>query len=331
MTELKKTTCKKLVKGAKGKTSGPWQGICEGIDNKKCREAIIYLGEKGEAGLIDVEKQLGKAYSTFIERYNKEYERVKAESEVKRAEKKTVVVEPPVEKGLSKTEWAKFDKIRKEIVTKQSLQSLAEYKSLFEDLPVNKRKELIAAMTSEEKKTLAKLARELQALGDEAQAQVSAEVTARQEAKAAVDEAIEGLAQKIPRAEIEAHRHPIDPTEEPWDIDIAVFVPIGVSITLGRIKPITDAIEIFAIYFHGRALPELVTIVSSVFLEKFESKSGKKMSYYTGMAAKLLALQGYSILRPAAIESARRLDIVMGITGAAEEFSETIRRKVIEE
>jgi len=321
MSELKKTTCKKLVKGAKGKTSGPWEGICKGINNKKCREAITYLGEKGEAGLTDVKKQLGKDYPTFIERYNKEYERVKAEAEEKKkkakeppVEKKIVVVEeePPVEKGLSKEEWAKFDELRELVATKPSIKTLEEYMTLFEKLSPDQKKELIESITDEERKTLLKLAKE------------------REKLKEAIIEAREELARKIPRKEIEALRHPIDPTEEPWDIDVAVFVPIGIGITLGRIKPITDAIEIFAIYFKGRALPELVTITSYIFMETFADKTAKLMSYYTAMSAKLLALQGYSILRPAAIEAARRLDVVMGIAGRAEEISKEIERAVIE-
>jgi len=321
MSELKKTTCKKLVKGAGRKTSGPWEGICKGLHDKKCREAIIYLGEKGEAGLTDVKEKLGKDYDTFIERYNKEYERVKAEAEEKKkkaeeppVKKKIVVVEeePPVKKGLSKEEWAKFDELRKIVATKPSIKTLEEYMNLFENLSPDQKKELVESITDEERKTLLELAKE------------------RQKLKAAVIEAREELAAKIPRKEIEALRHPIDPTEEPWDIDIAVFVPIGVGITLGRIKPITDAVEIFAIYFHGRALPELVTIISYIFREAFEDKTAKLMSYYTAMAAKLLSLQGYSILRPAAIEAARRLDVVMGIAGRAEEISKEIERALIE-
>jgi len=321
MIELKKTNCKKLAKGASRKTSGPWQEICKGLNNKKCRESIKYLGEKGEAGLIDVEKQLGKDYSTFIERYNKEYERVTAESAEKKkkaeeppVEKKIVVVkeEPPVEKGLSKEEWAKFDELRKIVATKPTIKTLEEYMNLFENLSSDEKKELIESITVEERKTLLQLAKE------------------RQKLAAAVSEAREELAAKIPREEIETLRHPIDPTEDPWDIDIAVFVPIGVGIALGRIKPITDAVEIFAIYFHGRALPELVTITSYLFLQEFEGKTAKQMSYYSAMSAKLLALQGYSILRPSAIEAARRLDITMGIKGRAEDISREIERAVIE-
>ncbi|MEA3340018.1 MAG: hypothetical protein U9R15_08635 [Chloroflexota bacterium] len=320
MIELKKTTCKKLVKGAKGKTSGPWEGICKGIDNKKCRDAITYLGEKGEAGLTDVKKQLGKKYDTFIERYNKEYERVKAEAEEKRretkkppVEKKTVVVkeEPPVEKGLSKEEWSSFDELRELITTKPSIKTLEEYMKLFDNLSPDQKKELIESITDEERKTLLALAKE------------------RQKLKESVLEAREDLKAKIPREEIEALRHPLDPTEEPWDIDVAVFVPVGVGITLGRIKPITDAVEIFAIYFHGRALPEMVTVISYLFISEFEEKTSKLMSYYTAMSAKLLALQGYSILRPAAIEAARRLDVVMGIAGRAKEISEELERAII--
>lgn len=295
--------CKELVKGAKRKTNGPWKDICEGIDNKTCRKAIVFLGETGESGLADVKEQLGTDYPTFIKQYESEYRRV--ESEI--AEKKTVEKE-----SIAPTDWEAFDELRELIQKKPSVKTLEEYMELYEKLSPREKKELVQSISDEERETLLKLGKE------------------KQKRETAVGKARKDLAKKIPRTEIETLKHPIDPTEDPWDIDIAVFVPIGVSITIGRITPITDAIEIFAIYFEGRALPELVTIVSYIFIREYEGKVGKLDSYYGGMASKLLALQGYSILRPAAIEAARRLDVIMGVTGKAEEIRAEIEEAIVE-
>lgn len=338
MKELKKTTCKKLIKGAKKKTSGPWEGICKGLDSTKCRTSIVYLSEEGEAGLTDVKQQLGKDYTTFIRRYNKEYNRVEreiAEERNKEAEKppkkkKVVVEEPQVENGLSEEEWAKFNELHKEISVKQSLQALDEYKNLFNNLSPDNKKELIQSLTEEERKMLLELTRELQSLGDEEQSQIHTDVTARKEAKSAVETARDGLAEKIPMAEIEARRHPSDPSVLPWDIDAEVFVPIGVGIATGRIKTITDAVEIFAIIFRGRALPELITIVSTTFIDEYKGKEAKTWNYYTSMVTMLLSVQDIPSVHENAIAATDILEDIMGVTGRAAVFREKVREVIIE-
>ncbi len=349
MKELKKTVCKRLIRGAKKKTSGPWEGICTGLDSVKCRTAIVYLGEEGEAGLVDVKEQIGKDYTTFIRRYNKEYRRVeeeiaeekkkaaeekkKAAEEKKKAaeEKKKEAEKPPKKKTLlSEEEMAKFGALRDEVIAKQSLQTLDEYLYHSDKLSPDEKKLVMGPLTAEEKKILETLYNQLKALSAEAQVKLRTETMARQETKTPLAIAQKGLAEKIPVEEIEERRHPSDPATLPWDIDAEVFVPIGVGIATCRIKIIVDAVEIFALMFMGRALPELMTIVSTTFIEEYIDKDSKKWSYYTSMRTMLFSLQEIPMMYESVVATTEILDDLIGVTGRADMFRKKVMDVIVE-